>query len=393
MEVNSISSDVVNDKIHQISLISHNANLLAINATIEVIHASDLLNAFEQVVTNNLFIQACLMAELLREDPNLLKGKEVQFSQDYNIEEFNITDEQGIIIYSSRPEIRGNPLTEPRFLRILQEQDLKLSLPSKKNPITKRQFKSIAISRRDREGVIQLGSSYVESSGQVAINGFGAVTEEAKKLADSINSISTKMLNNNENLYRSLKELSNLARQLNLLGISALIEAAYSTNEKQAFDNLLNYYMISEAKLAALLIEKRPNIKCEDMEGLSDCLGIGEFWITDDKGVVELTNISGGKGFTFTNEGQTAPYMEILANPSVIVTAPPSRRTLDNRIYKFAAVSRRDKKGIFQIGIPSKLYGENTSKGFTEVARQIKHLAGQLKDIVDDIESSISALA
>ena len=396
MEVINVSTNAqvaINNKIHKVSLISHDANLLAINATIEVMHASELLNAFEQVVTSNLLIQSCIIAELLKNDPDFLKGKESQFSEDYDIEEFYITDEQGIIRYSNRTEIIGVPLPESRFLRILKERDLKLSLASKENAITKRQFKSVAVARRDQAGIIQLGSSYVGSSGQTAINGFGAVTEEAKKLADLINEISTKMLENNENLYSKLSQLNNLARQMNLLGITASIEAAHSTNEKQIFDNLLNFYMVTEAKLSALLLEKSPNLTCDDMVELSDYSGIGEFWITDDKGIVELTNVAGGKGFAFTNEGQTAPYMEILSNPNIIVTAPPSRRALDNRIYKFAAVARRDKKGIFQIGIPSRLYGENTTKGFAEVARQIKNLAGKLKEIIDDMESSLSSFA
>ncbi|GAB1475813.1 hypothetical protein MASR2M70_06450 [Bacillota bacterium] len=399
---------LIRDKIIEIDYISNNANLLAINATIEVMHASELLNAFEQVVSSNLLIQSCLMAELLNAVPDILFESEEQFSQTFGVEDFYITDGNGTVEFSNLAGSKGNPLPTPEFLKILDDPQLRLSLPSAENPVDKRQYKVVGVARRDVPGIIQMGSHYVGAAGQTAINGFGAVTEEAKRLADLINLISDDMLKKTSEIFagddnslireyadgirESLSRLTNLARQTNLLGINALIEAAHSTNEQQDFDNLLNYYMITEARLAAYLIENKRGLTCEDMAGLSQCSGIGEFWITDERGVVELTNVEGGKGFAFSNEGQTGPYMAILANPELIVTAPPSRRTLDNRIFKFAAVGRRDKKGIFQIGIPSKLYGDSTTKGFNEVAKQIKTLAEQLKCVIDEIDRIVIGL-
>ena len=76
----------------------------------------------------------------------------------------------------------------------------------------------------------------------------------------------------------------------------------------------------------------------------------------------------------------------------MVVTAPPAKRALDGRVFKYAAVSRREKTGIFQIGIPSKLYGDSTSKGFSEVAKQIKGLAEQLKNTNNDIDEMLGRL-
>lgn len=406
----TLSKDQINaiyDKIREIDQISNNANLLAINATIEVMHASELLNAFEQVVSSNLLIQGCLLAELLNAVPDILFESEEQFAETFGVEDFYVTDSKGDVQFSNVPDAKGKPLPTLEFMQILDNPQLKLSLPSVENPANKRQYKVIGIARRDLPGIIQMGSNYVGASGQTAINGFGAVTEEAKRLADLINMVSDDMLKKTDDLSSSqdnsglvqgyinsikasITRLTNLARQTNLLGINALIEAAHSTNEQQDFDNLLNYYMITEAKLAAYLVEKQPEVNNEYMVQLSQCSGIGEFWITDERGVVDLTNIDGGTGFAFSNEGQTAPYMAILGNPDLVVTAPPSRRAIDNRIYKFAAVGRRDKKGIFQIGIPSKMYGDSTTKGFNEVARQIKILAAQLKEVIDEIDRIIT---
>ena len=189
-----------------------------------------------------------------------------------------------------------------------------------------------------------------------------------------------------------LKDLINIARQTNLLGVRAAIEAAHSTNDKQDFDDLLNTHMAVEAKLSAILIERRPDITCEDITKFSHDVGIGEFWITDEQGTVEITNVSGGKGFIFQNEGQTAPYLKLLSNPDLIVTAPPSRRALDNKVYKYVGVARKGKTGIVQIGTASKLYGESTAKGFSVVANQIKNLSEQSREITTEIETIIEKM-
>lgn len=108
--------------------------------------------------------------------------------------------------------------------------------------------------------------------------------------------------------------------------------------------------------------------------------------------MVEITNVSGGEGFIFQNEGQTAPYLKLLSNPDLVVTAPPSRRTLDDKVFKYIGVSRKGQPGIFQVGNASKLYGENTAEGFSVVATQIKVLSEQTKIITSEMETSVDKM-
>ena len=397
------------DKIKLVDRLSNQSNLLAINSTIEVIHASELLSGFEKVVESNLLIQARLFAEILIYDPDFLFQDGQRLAAECGIEEFFVTDEKGIVEHTNTPGKKGTSLDSKEFLGILNNPGLEIALKAVESSVHNSQYKAVAIARRDRDGIIQLGSYYERASAQTAINGFGVVTQEAKRLADFINEEYSKMetttneikgLDDNPDLaqryYRkinsSVNTLYNIAKQINLLGVRASIEAAHTTDEKQVFDDLLNKHMIVEARLASILIERRPGVTCNDMIDLAERSGVGEFWVTDENGVVELTNVEGGKGFAFTHEGQTAPYMQILANSEIIVTAPPAKRDLDNKVFKFAAVNRREKKGIFQIGIPAKIYGNNTAKGFTEVSRQIKVLAEQLKDATTEIDDGIKKL-
>lgn len=429
------------EKIRSVQGVANKTNLLAINASIETIHASDLLASFEQIVSDNLLIQARMIATILKYDPDFLHQEEKEFARDCGMEGIDITDETGTVIFSATGSKNGS-LKSVEVMKILKNQDLEVVLPATGDSFSGDHHKIVAIGRKDQPGIIQLGAHFTKPKGQLAINGFGVVAQEAKRLADVSKEISLRITGltgqvgakvqiiNEESgdmisrvreealadlaelkekvlllekslmeiriqykeLSSPLSELISIARQTNLLGVRAAIEAAHSTNDKQDFDNLMNDHMTTEAKLAARYIEIRDYVQCEDVTDFCHIAGIGEMWVTDEYGTVEFTNVSGGKGFVFKDEGQTAPYMALLTNRDLVVTAPPSSRVLDNKIFKYVGVSRRGRNGILQIGSPSKLYGESTAEGFSVVAKQIKSLSEQSRETTKEIEEMIHVM-
>ena len=444
-------------KIKSVQGIANKTNLLAINASIETIHASDLLASFEEIVSKNLIVQARIIAQILEFDPDFFCQDGSKFAKECGMEEFFITDAEGIIQFTNMPAWKNASLNSTEMLKILKNSDLEVFLPATGNGMDSEQYKVVGISRSDQAGIIQIGAHFTRPKGQLAINGFGVVAEEAKRLADVSKEISTRITGLTNDLGNKLGELSdtfdrasesilksvetadkleasteieiqeetmqdvnaklqqletslrdsrkffkeilsplteliNIARQTNLLGVRAAIEAAHSTNDKQDFDNLLNKHMTAEAKLIAFLIERRPDIGCENMGALAEYIRIDEIWIPDGDGVVELTNVPGGKGFRYLNEGQTAPFMRILANPDLVVTQPPVNRALDNKVFKYVGVGRKGVPGFIQIGKLSKLYGESTAEGFSVVAKQIKTLAEQSRDITTEIEAMVEGM-
>ncbi|HML38891.1 MAG TPA: hypothetical protein PKA19_15970 [Bacillota bacterium] len=458
-EYNSLI-DQVFEKIKSVQGIANKTNLLAINASIETIHASDLLASFEEIVSKNLIMQAKLIAQVLEYDPDFFYQDGAKFAKECGIEEFFITDDQGIIQFSNMTSWKSSSLNSADILRILKNPELEIVLPATSSGLDGEQHKIVGISRTDQGGIIQIGAHFTKPKGQLAINGFGVVALEAKRLADVSKGISSRITVQTDELGDRIKglrkafqelmdsidasckaadrlaeasgdsekgtvaaavedmagkldsfgtslwdfrryfkdilapltELINIARQTNLLGVRAAIEAAHSTNDKQDFDNLLNRHMTTEAKLTSILLERRPDITCDDMAALAEYTGIDEFWIPDGDAVVELTNVPGGKGFQFLNEGQTAPYMRILSNPDLVVSAPPEVRALDGKVFKYVGVGRRGKPGLVQIGKVSKLYGESTAEGFSVVAKQIKNLAEQSRDITSEIETVVEGM-
>lgn len=444
-------------KIKSVQGIANKTNLLAINASIETIHASDLLASYEEIVTKNLIIQAKILAQILEHDPDFLCQDGAKFAKECGMEEFFITDDEGLIQFTNMTAWKNGSLNSSEMQRILKNPELEIALPATGNGFDSEQYKVVGISRTDQAGIIQIGAHFTRPKGQLAINGFGVVAQEAKRLADVSKEIAsritemTNVLGNklnelNQAFYASLDsieksietaekmseeldvaeqdeamqemksrlalfetslidsrkyfrdilspltELISIARQTNLLGVRAAIEAAHSTNDKQDFDALLDRHMTVEAKLVAILIERRPDITATDMIPLVESIGLDEIWIPNGDAVVELTNVPGGVGFQYVNEGQTAPYMRLLANPELVVTAPPEPRALDGKVFKYVGVGRRGKPGFVQIGKVSKIYGESTAEGFSVVAKQIKNLAEQSRDTSTEIEAMVEGM-
>lgn len=424
-------TDSILGRISSVNDISNKTNLLAINATIEVIHASDLLASFEKIVEENLVIQAKLFAKILESDPDFLSWDGKTLAADCSIEEYYITDGDGAILQTNMPVQKGAILRTQALKHLLGDPGALTVLPTTANAAGSEHYKVIGLGRTDAPGLIQLGIHFKKPEGQVAINGFGVVAKEAKRLADHSREVSaeismmTKEMTAQITLVQELSDqaerceedqtsqfsthlddlrksfrgilshltnLISLARQTSLLGVRASIEAAHSTNEKQEFDQLLDLHMTTEAKLSSILVERLPSLTCEELRDIAADCGLAEIWVSDERGVVELTNIVEAKGFAYQNEGQTAPYMALLTNPNLIVTAPPSVRALDHCVFKYVGIGRRGKPGIFQVGNPSKLYGDSTSKGFFEVSKSIKNLAEQSRLITGEIQEIVEQM-
>ena len=93
-------SDILS-RIGSVNDISNKTNLLAINATIETIHASDLLASFEKIVGSNLLIQAKLLAKILVHDPDFMYQDGAKFAAECGIEEFYVTDGRGAVLFTN----------------------------------------------------------------------------------------------------------------------------------------------------------------------------------------------------------------------------------------------------------------------------------------------------
>ena len=119
-------------------------------------------------------------------------------------------------------------------------------------------------------------------------------------------------------------------------------------------------HMVAEAKLtayyiaAALEAGKSPDEINSTLKEITDTSIITEFWISDETGRVQFTNVP-GLDFAFPtdpNAGtQSAPFADLLLGNQQVVTQGLQPREADGKPFQYVGVAGVDKPRIVQVGI------------------------------------------
>lgn len=118
------------------------------------------------------------------------------------------------------------------------------------------------------------------------------------------------------------------------------------------FENIISEKLIKHCeKIADMLSKKKCGV--DDIVEYCNTNGISEVYITDSDGVTELTNNPEAMGFRFPDDenAQAYEFRKILKDQNQIVTQNLQKRDLDNKFFKFVAVSKKGCSGIVQAGL------------------------------------------
>jgi len=118
------------------------------------------------------------------------------------------------------------------------------------------------------------------------------------------------------------------------------------------FDEAINEELFTTGELLADMMVKS-KIDNEFLVQFSKETGISEFYITDEAGETVLSNNPAGIGFVIENDPSTQAYVfyKILNNPKERVAQEMTVRDIDGRSFKFVGLSRKDQRGIIQLGL------------------------------------------
>jgi len=120
----------------------------------------------------------------------------------------------------------------------------------------------------------------------------------------------------------------------------------------------LNKEYLNKAKILDYVIQQNPRI-IENSAALFDMaalLEVDEIHITDENGILKWGTIASFFGLDFNADDQTRPFMEALTNKDFELVQDASLRSIDNVLFQYIGVARKDKPGIIQIGVsPQKL--------------------------------------
>ncbi|MEG6522553.1 methyl-accepting chemotaxis protein [Desulfotomaculum sp. 1211_IL3151] len=153
-------------------------------------------------------------------------------------------------------------------------------------------------------------------------------------------------LNSEKALFSSFKDQA--------LTISkVLINNGHTAKEAEHIaEDILNQDMMAQAFLMDELL-KQGKVTNERLKQIAKQTGIGEFWITDAKGIVTLTNVDAGTGWVFPTDpaAQASEFRKLIGKPGEVVTQPSMNRDLDDKYFKYVGVGRSDQPGIVQVGM------------------------------------------
>ena len=131
-------------------------------------------------------------------------------------------------------------------------------------------------------------------------------------------------------------------------------------NRARAADDAVSQHMVAEATLTAHFIAaalKAGMGKDEINAALTKVAAgsvISEFWISDEKGRIEFTNIPGAD-FKFptdpADKTQAAPFAALLNGSKSVVVQGFQARELDAKLFKYVGVTGVDKRRIVQVGV------------------------------------------
>ena len=135
----------------------------------------------------------------------------------------------------------------------------------------------------------------------------------------------------------------------------------------RALDAMLEGQMTAQARIVAQLVAAEeaaghdPARLIETIDAVVAGTVLDEVWVSDERGVVYLTNVRDDAGapmpFEFTPDPalqpQASAFYGLLASPvdgDAVVTQAAQVREIDNEVYKYVGVGGVDRRRIVQVG-------------------------------------------
>lgn len=120
----------------------------------------------------------------------------------------------------------------------------------------------------------------------------------------------------------------------------------------QEFENIISNKLIEQCNIIGEKISKG-ELNIHNISDYCRKNGISEVYITDEDGVTIITNNSSTMGFRFPENENTQAHVfrKILRDKNAIVKQNFQKRDIDDRYFKYIAISRKDSAGIVQAGL------------------------------------------
>ena len=163
----------------------------------------------------------------------------------------------------------------------------------------------------------------------------------------------------NDGMRRKEGTMNKIVKTLTVLGLCLALGGLVTANKARAADDAVSRHVVGQAMLAAHFVAAIKAGMSKDeidaaLAGVAAGSAISEFWISDEKGRVEFTNLP-GTSFTFLTDtaakSQAAPFAALLDGSKSVVFQGFQPRELDAKMFKYVGVAGVDKRRIVQVGV------------------------------------------
>lgn len=149
-------------------------------------------------------------------------------------------------------------------------------------------------------------------------------------------------------------------RTVGALGLCLVLGGVLAADRARGADDAVSGHMVGQAMLTAHFVAAavKAGMSKDDINAALTKVAAGsaisEFWISDEKGGIEFTNIP-GMSFEFPTDpvgkSQAAPFAALPDGSKTVVVQGFQAREFDGKMFKYVGVAGVDKRRIVQVGV------------------------------------------
>ncbi len=155
------------------------------------------------------------------------------------------------------------------------------------------------------------------------------------------------------------------------------IEAVVKEREDSAelTETALDRYLIQLTRMVERNIRGVPEDEMiAEIERIREYLEIPEVHVIDENGILKWSTEDHMRGFDFSEDEQTRPFLEGLEDEDFELAQEPQVRGTDGNFFQYIGVARKDQPGIVQIGVEPRELEQILEKiDVNNVADSFKH--------------------
>lgn len=149
---------------------------------------------------------------------------------------------------------------------------------------------------------------------------------------------------------------------------------------------------LEKAKILANVIKQNSEIVTNNsaLFDMASSLGVDEIHITDENGIVRWGTVASFYGIDYNNTESMKAFLPALTDSSFELSMDPAARSIDNVVFQYAGVGRKDKPGLVQVGVsPNKLQTELAKSDISSIAKDSTFGANGMVIIVNKDSDAI----